>query len=77
MFGIIGFIFLFILLLVLFALVFLGNIIRMLFGLGRRAPKQYTSPQETSSPTGSTASTPKKKIFGEDEGEYVEFEEVE
>lgn len=83
-FGFLGFIFILIIFIVLIALAFLGNIVRSIFGLGRRAPKQYygektassnmnghSSSQETTAPP-----INKKKIFADDEGEYVEFEEV-
>ncbi len=84
MFGFLGFILLFIFIIIIVALALVGNIVRFIFGLGRRTPKQYnhrqtstndyTSQQQTTD-TGSST-TGKKKIFGEDEGEYVEFEEV-
>lgn len=84
MFGFLGFILIFILFIVLIAVALLGNLVRAVFGLGRRAPKQYNHTRQASDySTGSTeettTSTPlnKKKIFGDDEGEYVEFEEVE
>lgn len=84
MFGFLGFILIFILLIVLIGITFVGNIIRMIFGLGRRAPKRYSdaSGQNTSSTdysqasTASSSSSGKRKIFADDEGEYVEFEEV-
>lgn len=87
MFGFLGFILIFILFIVLIVIALLGNLVRAIFGLGRRAPKHFygntttssytennhTSTQETS--MGAT-NNGKKKIFTEDEGEYVEFEEV-
>lgn len=76
MFGFLGFIFIFILFIVLIALILLGNLIRAIFGLGRRAPKHYGQ-SYSSTPNNPTPSTNgKKKIFTESEGEYVEFEEV-
>lgn len=83
MFGILGFILIFILFILLIGLFFIGSIIRYIFGLGKRSPKHYygqTSDQTDNAhtSTSSSASTNgKKKIFDEDEGEYVEFEEVE
>lgn len=83
MFGFIGFILIFILIIVLFFITLLGNLVRTIFGLGRRSPKHfyedktssthnnnYTSTQDTRQATG------KKKIFSDDEGEYIDFEEV-
>ena len=87
MFGFIGFILIIILFIVLIVFALLGNIIRAIFGLGRRTTKQFygnkttsndaessyssTQSAQTSAPSGN-----RKKIFTEDEGEYVEFEEV-
>lgn len=82
MFGLLGFILIFLLLIVLIGVTFVGNIIRMIFGLGRRSPKHYnTSRQASGNYSGTTQSatstaSPKKKIFGDDEGEYVEYEEI-
>lgn len=83
-FGFLGFIFILIIFIVLIALAFLGNIVRSIFGLGRRAPKQYNGEKTASSNTNGHSSSQettappinKKKIFADDEGEYVEFEEV-
>lgn len=86
-FGFLGFIFILIIFIVLIVLAFLGNIVRSIFGWGKRAPKHfygektastgtesnYTSTQGTNPPSSSNG---KKKIFADDEGEYVEFEEV-
>ena len=85
--GFLGFIVILIIFIVFIALAFLGNIVRSIFGLGRRAPKHfYGDKADTSSETsnnqttnqGTTASSTagKKKIFSDEEGEYVEFEEV-
>jgi hypothetical protein len=83
MFGILGFILIFILFVLLIGLVLIGNIFRFIFGWGKRSPKRYDGSQSGQSDyvhtsTASSASTPeKKKIFEDNEGEYVEFEEVE
>ncbi|MBQ7350591.1 MAG: DUF4834 family protein [Bacteroides sp.] len=84
MFGFLGFILIFILFIVLLGIALLGNIIRTLFGLGKRAPKHFygdkntssANSQESASTQSTYTSTEKKKIFAKDEGEYVEFEEV-
>ena len=83
MFGLLGFILLFIFLIIIIVLSLLGNIVRMIFGFGKRTHKQfngknndadnYNTDQQTKD---SSRSTGKKKIFGDDEGEYVEFEEI-
>lgn len=85
-FGIIGFVLIFILLIVIFIFALLGNLIRSIFKIGKRTPQQYSNSQKSSSQTtGNYSSTQnpatasnngKKKIFAEDEGEYVEYEEV-
>lgn len=84
MFGFLGFILLFIFLIIIIVLTLLGNVIRMIFGFGKRTPKEfkgqknetydYNNNQQTNESNHS--STEKKKIFGKDEGEYVEYEEV-
>jgi Na+-transporting methylmalonyl-CoA/oxaloacetate decarboxylase gamma subunit len=83
MFGLLGFILLFVLFIVIIVLTLLGNIVRMIFGFGKRTPKQFNghknnandyTNQQTNDSNNSTSG--KKKIFGDDEGEYVEFEEV-
>ena len=78
MFGFLGFILIFILLIVFVVIALLGNLVRAIFGFGKRTPKsfqgetQQTNQQQATSSSNST----KKKIFAEDEGEYVEYEEV-
>ncbi len=84
MFGIFGFILILILFILLIGFALIGNLIRFIFGLGRRTPKHYYGQTNQDNQTGNTYSsttssnngTPKKKIFDDDEGEYVEFEEV-
>lgn len=84
-FGFLGFIFILIVFIVFIVLAFLGNIVRSIFGLGKRAPKHFYGEKTSSTQTDhsytstqgtSSSSNGKKKIFSDDEGEYVEFEEV-
>lgn len=86
-FGFLGVILIVILFIILFVIALLGNFIRSIFGLGRRAPKQHYGEKTTSTHTQgnysssqgtqtSASSISKKKIFADDEGEYVEYEEV-
>ena len=87
MFGILGIILIIILFVVLFVIAILGSFIRTIFGLGKRATQAFTGEKTSSNHTQSTyssaqsaqasdSSNGKKKIFAEDEGEYVDFEEV-
>lgn len=81
MLGLLGFILIFVLFVVLIGFALLGNILRFLFGLGKRASKPFTNQQfnqsdNINSSQAPSNSTNKKKIFGDDEGEYVEFEEM-
>ena len=80
MFGFLGFILLFILAIVLIGLLLIGNVLRYIFSFGRRTPKRHHGPtqsQADQTQTSASSSAPqKKKIFDDDEGEYVEFEEV-
>ena len=83
-FGFLGFILIFILVIVLFFFALLGNFIRSIFGLNKRGTQSYQnassatkeSKNNTSTLHSDSASTGKKKIFAEDEGEYVEYEEI-
>ena len=78
MFGFLGFILIFILLIVFVVIAVLGNLIRAIFGLGKRTPKPFQSEthQTNQQQATSSSNSTKKKIFTEDEGEYVEYEEV-
>ena len=87
MFGILGIILIIILFVVFFVIAILGSFIRTIFGLGKRATQAFTGEKTSSNHTQSTyssaqsaqtsdSSNGKKKIFADDEGEYVEFEEV-
>ena len=84
MFGILGFILILLLVIVLFAFALLGNLLRFIFGLGKRTPKQYHNPysnsqsnaQDFKTTSFSQEKTERKKIFDKDDGEYVEFEEI-
>ena len=83
MFGFLGFILIFIFIIILIGLSLIGGILRFIFGLGKRNPKHYNGQQsqQTDDNPNSTASSSssinKKKIFSDDDGEYVDFEEVE
>lgn len=83
MFGILGVILIFILLIILTGFALIGNILRFIFGFGKKASKYHYEKQANQTDTTYTSSTSsasasrKKKIFDDDEGEYVEFEEVE
>ena len=87
MFGFLGIILILVLFVVLFVIAILGSFIRTIFGLGKRATHAFTGEKTSSNHTQSTysstqsaqsseSSNGKKKIFADDEGEYVEFEEV-
>lgn len=81
MLGFFGFIILFIFIIILIIFAFIGNILRFIFSFGRRAPQRQSYGSSQQAPPRNNASQKntspaKKKIFEEDEGEYVEFEEV-
>lgn len=80
-----GFIFFFVLIIIVFGLTIINNVLRALFGLGKRndSSARSTSSNNRSNQStyknqnGNAQDTPKrKKLFDDDEGEYVEFEEV-
>lgn len=86
MFEFLGFILILFLLILFIGLYILGGILRMLFGFCKwlNPYKQQTQADEiteytvTFSSSQSSPSSPKnrRKIFGDDEGEYVDFEEI-
>ena len=91
MFGFLGFLLILFLLIIFIGFSILGNILRVLFGWGKRPPTYRSQPHtgqktKTYGPSSanedeepaahSTSSRHKKKIFDKDEGEYVDYEEV-
>ena len=78
MFGFLGFILIFILLIVFVVIALLGNLVRAIFGFGKRTPKPFQGEthQANQQQATSSSNSTKKKIFAEDEGEYIEYEEV-
>ena len=97
MFHFLGFIFFFILIILLIGFVILWRIVNTFLGLGKRMTsgtntntqgQRRTSYQQTDyqqdgtsannarNQSSSSSSNDKKKLFADDEGEYVEFEEI-
>jgi len=81
MFSFLGFIFFFVLIIIVFGLTIISGVLRALFGFGKRNSTRSNSGNSTDSASQnkkrSAQNTPKrKKVFEEDEGEYVDFEEV-
>lgn len=80
MLHILGFLFIIIIAILIIGLSIIGSVFRSIFGLsGRRS--NHRQQQSDSSATGSSTGTgrkpsKRKKLFSEDEGEYVDFEEV-
>lgn len=71
MFKFLLFLFIVFLLIVIIGSMFIGNILRALFkGVRRTSPNEQAQTEETSQ------GTSRKQIFGDDEGEYVDFEEI-
>lgn len=78
MFHILGFLFIIILAVLIIGLSIIGSVVRSIFRLGnvaRRTPDNSTG-NDTAQPEEPEIRPKRKKIFTEDEGEYVEFEEV-
>ena len=94
MFHILGFIFFFILIILVIGLAILSKVIRTVLGVGRRmkgdestrykrsgsasqdfAQSQNTTHENTRS-NNTSEGRRKGKVFDEDEGEYVDFEEI-
>lgn len=91
MFGLLGFILIFVLIILVIGLAIIGNIVRSflrLLGFGKpkqRKKETYTkadnsqydnSSDDDNQYQSSNHNKPKGKIFGKDEGEYIDFEEV-
>lgn len=84
MLSFLGFIFFFVLIIIVFGLTIISGVLRALFGFGKRnsSTRSTSSNSGTNNSTyenkkGNAQDTPKrKKLFDDDEGEYVEFEEV-
>lgn len=89
MLHIFGFILIVIIVLIVIGLSIIGHVLRTIFGWFRRldasrrnagnGQRDYTASSQTRrQPSDENAAHPKrKKIFGDDEGEYVDFEEIE
>ena len=93
MFGLLGYFLIIPLIILFFVLFFIGTIVRLFFGLGKRPhfnqSQQRQSQQDYNTRTNSGSSQSysseetitdmphnRKKVFGKDEGEYTDFEEV-
>lgn len=90
MFSLLGYLFILIFIILIFGLSIISRILRTLFGFGRRTrstfnsssnddsgSRSYTHHNSSTSNDDDRSNAPKrKKIFEENEGEYVEFEEI-
>lgn len=70
------FIFLFVILIIVFGLLFVSRILRAIFHIGWHNGKARTSTGSSGEGDYMNTEQPQKQIFGDDEGEYVDFEEV-
>lgn len=82
MFHILGFLFIIIIAILLIGLSIVGTVIRSIFGFwGHRSSKSHQDhssdfSQKKTKPDDNTTYSKRKKLFSEDEGEYVDFEEI-
>lgn len=78
MFHILGFLFIIILAVLIIGLSIIGSVVRGIFRLGNgaRRTSDSTTNSHTVQPEEPEIRPKRKKIFAEDEGEYVEFEEI-
>ncbi len=84
MFHFIAFLFIAVIVILVAGLSLIGSIIKTIFGLGRRpatsnasqSRQAYYSDNQEKTTTESGARPVHKKIFTEEEGEYVDFEEI-
>lgn len=75
---ILGFLFIIVIFIFVLGLSIVGSILRVLFGFGKRSSsaRQTTNREEEEKQKEQNEQPKHKKLFGEDEGEYVDFEEV-
>lgn len=75
---ILGFLFIIVIFIFVLGLSIVGSILRVLFGFGKRSSsaRQTTNWEEEEKQKEQNEQPKHKKLFGEDEGEYVDFEEV-
>lgn len=93
MFHILGFLFFFILIILVIGLALISKVVRTILGIGRRMTTGNASSSANTSSRNNhynsssssennsygqfnESTSEKKKIFGSDEGEYIDFEEV-
>ena len=78
MFHILGILFFICLAILIAVLVVIAKIVGTVFGFGRKVKRSFTSsePTDEGKEEKGDRQITRRKIFGDDEGEYVEFEEV-
>ncbi|MCC8188192.1 MAG: DUF4834 family protein [Bacteroides sp.] len=81
-FNILGFIFIFLIAILFIGLSIIGTVIRRILGFGRKNPGYNRTPGQDDHSSQDTVrrkepqQSSRRKVFDDDEGEYVEFEEV-
>lgn len=79
---ILGALFLLFFVVVLIGVALVSRVVQLIFGLGRKMTGEQTSynrqaqRDDERAETGQGHKTQKKKVFDDDEGEYIEFEEI-
>lgn len=89
MFHILGFLFVIIIAILVIGLSIIGTVIRSIFGIGSRRTSSgtyqnsntqsgysFNKPNQSDSSEEEEMQPKHKKLFSEDEGEYVDFEEI-
>lgn len=76
MFSIIGFILLFILFIVVFGVAIIATVVRSLFGRNKRNSYTQNTYHQQQSGDRIDGQPKRKKYFDDEEGEYVDFEEI-
>lgn len=80
MLHILGFLFIIIIAILLIGLSIIGSVFRSIFGLGGHRSNHRQQPSDSSATDFTTGTgrkpSKRKKLFSEDEGEYVDFEEI-
>ena len=86
MFHILGFLFIIVIAVIIIGLALVGSVLRAVFGLGKRSPSSGSDrngPNNNSGsrryyhqPQANDKGAKHKKLFDDNEGEYVDYEEI-
>ena len=80
MFHILGFLFIIVIAVIIIGLALVGSVLRAVFGLGKRSPSSGSDRNGPNNNSGSRRyyhqTQANDKLFDDNEGEYVDYEEI-